>query len=153
MILGGYRRDLTTRESRGAVARLALRPDTWSPLVRHDPRDRVFEEIFRDEHLSAWLICWMPGQETGFHDHAGSSGAVTVVSGSVLERRVTPHGDVVGHLRSRGEVFDFGADLVHCVRHHGTQPATTLHAYSPPLLGMGAYVARDGRLQRDELAG
>ena len=36
MILGGYARDLTRRELRGAAARLALRPDAWSPLVRHD---------------------------------------------------------------------------------------------------------------------
>ena len=103
MILGGYARDLTRRELRGAVARLALRPDVWSPLVRHDAEERFYEEIFRDEHLSAWLICWMPGQETELHDHAGSAGAVTVVSGAILEQRLAPLGDLVGNVYSRGE--------------------------------------------------
>lgn len=144
MILGGYARDLTQRELRGAVARLALRPDVWSPCVRHDAEERFYEEIFRDEHLSAWLICWMPGQETGFHDHAGSAGAVTVASGTLLEQRLSPLGDIVGSLRSRGDVFDFERGVVHNVRHHGAGPATTLHAYSPPLTDMGEYVKRDG---------
>ena len=152
MILGGYARDLTRRELRGAVARLALRPDVWSPLVRHDAGERFYEEIFRDEHLSAWLICWMPGQETELHDHAGSAGAVTVISGTILEQRLAPLGDLVGNLHSRGELFDFDGGAVHRVRHHGTAPATTLHAYSPPLTGMGAYVERDGRLHREDIA-
>ena len=153
MILGGYARDLSRSELRGAAARLALRPDVWSPLVRHDADERFYEEIYRDEHLSAWLICWMQGQETGFHDHAGSSGAVTVVSGALLEQRPAPQGGLIGNLHSRGEIFDFGPTVVHGVRHHGTAPATSLHVYSPPLDGMGAYVERDGRLHPDELAG
>jgi quercetin dioxygenase-like cupin family protein len=144
VILGGYARDLTPREIRGAVARLALRPDAWSPLVRHDPEERIYEEIYRDEHLSAWLICWMPGQGTGLHDHAGSAGAVTVVSGAVLEQRLGPLGDLLGNVYSRGEVFDVTSGVVHRVRHHGVAPATTLHAYSPPLDAMGSYVERDG---------
>jgi quercetin dioxygenase-like cupin family protein len=137
---------------RSAVARLALRPDTWSPLVRHDPGRRIYEEIFRDDELSAWLICWMPGHDTGFHDHAGSSGAVTVVAGTVLEQRISSLGNPVGSVHSRGEVFDFDPGVIHRVRHHGVGPATTLHAYSPPLTGMGVYVERDGRLQREELS-
>ena len=144
MILGGYARDLTQRELRGAVARLALRPDAWSPLVRHDPEQRFYEEIFRDEHLSAWLICWMPGQETELHDHAGSAGAVTVVSGSLLEQRLMPHGNVSATSTRAGRSSTSSPSVVHRVRHHGAAPATSLHAYSPPLDGMGAYVERDG---------
>jgi predicted metal-dependent enzyme (double-stranded beta helix superfamily) len=151
LILGRYGRDLTRQELRGAAARLALRPDSWTSLVRHDRDQRVYEELFRDEHLSAWLICWMPGHDTGFHDHAGASGAVAVVSGSVLEQRLGPVGNSIGSVYSRSEVFDFGPHDIHRVRHHGSAPATTLHTYSPPLSGMGSYLAEDGRLERREL--
>ena len=153
MMLGGYARDLTRSELRGAAARLALRPDLWTPLVHHDADRRIYHELYRDEHLSAWVICWMPGQDTGLHDHAGSSGAVTVVAGSVLERRLGPRGDLVGTVYSRSEVFDFGPGEVHSVSHRGGPPATTLHTYSPPLSGMGAYVAQDGRFMRRAVAG
>ena len=148
MILGGYGRDLTRRELRGAVARLALRPDAWQDRVRHDPGQRIYEELHRDEFVSAWLICWMPGHDTGFHDHDGSSGAVTVVSGSVLEQRLGPQADPIGTIHSHGEVFDFGPGDIHRVTHRGASPAVTLHAYSPPLAGMGAYVRNGERFER-----
>jgi hypothetical protein len=38
------------------------------------------------------------------------------------------------------------------VRHAGSDPAVTLHVYSPPLLSMGAYVVgENGRLQRQTI--
>jgi hypothetical protein len=151
MVLGGYTRELTRRELRGALARLSLRPDVWAPLVGHEASEPVYRELFRDDHLSAWLVCWMPGHDTGFHHHTGSAGAVAVLGGAVLEQRIGPRRDIAARLHSRGQLFDFGPDVIHRVRHHGSRPATTLHAYSPPLKGMGAYVHPDGGLTRDPL--
>jgi hypothetical protein len=143
MILGGYARDLTERELRGAAARIALRPDIWSPLVHHDPDERTWQELYRDEYLGAWVICWMRGHDTGFHHHAGSAGAVIVASGTILEQRIGPLGSTVGNLYSRGAVFDFGPSVVHRVRHHGIAPATTIHVYSPPIADTDVSVARE----------
>ena len=136
MILGGYARNLNRRALRCAVARLALRPDIWSPHVRHDPEERTWHELFRDEHVSAWVICWMPGHDTGLHDHSGSAGAVTVVSGAVLEQRLAPFEDVVGSLHSRGELFDFDGNH----RRSASWACTTSSARSPeppPLCRVG----------------
>ena len=38
-----------------------------------------------DAHVEIWLICWCPTQETGFHDHGGSRGAVAVLQGMLSE--------------------------------------------------------------------
>jgi predicted metal-dependent enzyme (double-stranded beta helix superfamily) len=149
--LDGYTRDLTQRELRGALARLSLRPDVWGPLVGHDLAEPVYRQLFRDDHLSAWLVCWMPGHDTGFHDHAGSAGAVAVLGGAILEQRIGSRLDVSAKIHSRGQLFDFGPDVIHRVRHRGSRSATTLHAYSPPLKGMGAYVHPDGGLARAPL--
>ena len=43
-----------------------------------------------------------------------------------------------------GDVFDFSPVDIHRVTHAGTAPATTLHAYSPPLRRMGAYLVQPG---------
>jgi hypothetical protein len=52
-----------------------------------------------------------------------------------------------------GQVFDFDSSDIHRVKHSGSAPAVTLHAYSPRLRRMGAYaVTRDGALQRHPLA-
>ncbi|MEA2439631.1 MAG: hypothetical protein QOH76_1055 [Thermoleophilaceae bacterium] len=136
---------------RALVAGLSADPTRWSHLVRHDPTQRVFEQLIDEPEVEAWLICWMPGHDTGFHDHDLSSGAVTVVSGSVLEERLGL-GETRANLYAPGETFDFTASEIHRVTHAGSEAAVTLHAYSPRLRRLGAYaVARDGALQRHPL--
>jgi hypothetical protein len=49
--------------------------------------------------------------------------------------------------------FSFAASDIHRVRHGGTGPAVTIHAYSPPLWRMGAYeVAPGGELRRHSMS-
>ena len=75
-------------ELREIVSGLAADPQPWSHLVRHDPAQRVFECLRLDDQVEIWLICWMPGHDTGFHDHDLSSGAVVVAQGAVVEERL-----------------------------------------------------------------
>jgi predicted metal-dependent enzyme (double-stranded beta helix superfamily) len=138
---------------RDVVAAMAADGERWRHLVRHDPSQRVFERLTDEPAFEAWLICWMPGHDTGFHDHDLSSGAVTVISGAVKEERLR-----LGTLGTRsrvylpGSTFDFTSSEIHRVTHAGQEPAVTLHAYSPRLRRMGAYaVASDGALQRHPL--
>jgi len=99
-----------------------------------------------------WLICWMPGHDTGFHDHDGSAGAVAVMQGQVREERLRWAEEPVSAVFGPGELLAFGPADIHRIRHHGTEPAVTLHAYSPALKRMGAYVADEhGRLLRHAL--
>jgi len=76
-----------------------------------------------------------------------------VVSGSVREERLTLDGPPAKRVARAGESFHFSAADIHRVRHAGSDPAVTLHVYSPPLLTMGAYVVRDdGRLERQKVS-
>jgi predicted metal-dependent enzyme (double-stranded beta helix superfamily) len=131
------------------VTELADRPELWIDLVKHDRSQRVYEELLGDEHLTAWLICWMDDQDTGFHDHDVSAGAVAVVSGAVREERLSVAGAPARRTCVAGQSFHFAPADIHRVRHAGSEPAVTLHAYSPPLLRMGAYaIDEDGVLAR-----
>ena len=92
-------------ELRRIVTGLAADPSGWSHLVRHDPAQRVFECLRLDDQVEIWLICWMPGHDTGFHDHDLSSGAVVVAQGAVVEERLRLGGAAVGAaLRARRRV-------------------------------------------------
>ena len=135
------------------VARgLAGRVDLWSPHVRHEREHRTYAEIHRDEDISAWLICWMPGHDTGFHDHDGSGGAVQVLTGVIAEERLRIGGAPHTRWCGPGEGFSFAGADIHRVRCPGPHPAVTLHVYSPVLVRSGAYViAPDGSLQRRSL--
>jgi predicted metal-dependent enzyme (double-stranded beta helix superfamily) len=144
---------LERAELRHLVAELAADPSPWAHLVRHDPAQRVFECLRLDDEVEVWLICWMPGHDTGFHDHDLSSGAVVVAQGSVVEERLRL--GVAPEVRRYhpGDVFDFSPVDIHRVVHAGGTPATTLHAYSPPLRRMGAYLVEPGgTLQRHPLS-
>jgi predicted metal-dependent enzyme (double-stranded beta helix superfamily) len=146
-------RDLSGPELRAFVADLADRPELWIHLVRHDATQRLYEELLSDDHLTAWLICWMNDHDTGFHDHDTSAGAVAIVGGRVHEERLAIGGAPRNRPFAAGESFHFSPADIHRVRHAGSDPAVTLHAYSPPLQRMGAYVvASDGVLARHSVS-
>jgi hypothetical protein len=143
-------RDLESGELAALTEELAARRDLWEALEDHPAGKRFYVRLRRDHHLEAWLICWMPSQDTGLHDHDLSSGAVRVTRGTIAEERLVmgqPELDVSEY--STGEGFNFDASRIHNVRHAGTGPATSLHLYSPPLWRMGYYEeGEDGRLSR-----
>jgi len=136
-------RDLSCAELEAFVAELANRPELWIHLVTHDSSQRHYEELLSDDHLTAWLICWLEDQDTGFHDHDLSAGAVAVVGGRVREERLVLDGPPRDRVCVAGETFGFSPADIHRVRHAGSGPAVTLHVYSPPLQRMGAYVVDD----------
>jgi predicted metal-dependent enzyme (double-stranded beta helix superfamily) len=142
-------RDLSVGELREFVGALAQRPELWLHLVTHDSEQRRYEPLLSDDHVTAWLICWMSDHDTGFHDHDASAGAVAVVSGRVREERLSLSGPPRERLFAAGQLFHFSCADIHRVRHAGSDPAVTIHAYSPPLLRMGAYVVDEhGLLER-----
>jgi len=142
-------RDLSGPELEQFVGELADRPELWIHLVKHDASQRVYEELLSDEHVTAWLICWMEDHDTGFHDHDVSAGGVAVVSGAVREERLTIEGPPAKRVFKAGSSFHFSAVDIHRVLHEGSDPAVTIHVYSPPLLRMGAYtIGEDGVLAR-----
>ena len=147
-----HRHDLDRAALRALVADLAGRPDQWRHLVRSGSGERHFEQLFRDDHVDVWVISWMSGNDTGFHDHDVSQGAVAVVEGEIIEERLLV-GRGTAQVRHRaGAAFDFDASHVHRMRQDGGS-AVSIHAYSPPLWRMGAYaVAADGTLRRQSIS-
>ncbi|MEA2249190.1 MAG: hypothetical protein QOH46_3719 [Solirubrobacteraceae bacterium] len=144
MIARPLHRDLDRPELEDLVARLTAEPRLWAHLVRHDPRERLYEELLRDNHVAVWLICWMEDQDTGFHDHDRSAGAVAVARGAVTEDRLLLGRPPASRTFGAGQAFSFAASDIHRVRHAHDAPAVTIHAYSPPLWRMGAYEVRAG---------
>jgi predicted metal-dependent enzyme (double-stranded beta helix superfamily) len=134
------------------VKKLADTPALWTPLVRHDPDQRTYEQLLLDEHLEVWLISWMSGHDTGFHDHGGSSGAGMVVTGKLREERLRIGGPPSSAELRAGDTFAFDATDIHRVLHPGGDPAVSIHAYSPPLNHTGSYVIEpSGALRRHAL--
>jgi mannose-6-phosphate isomerase-like protein (cupin superfamily) len=144
---------LTPTELEQFVAQLAANPEGWRHAVRHAGDVRVYEQIWDDEDVNAWVICWSHDQDTGFHDHDESSAAIAVIDGQVREDRLRLDQPPRSRLIGPGEIFTVPATAIHRVLHAGDQPAVTIHAYSPPLVRTGAYrVGPDGELERELLS-
>ena len=141
-------RDLEPRELEGLVRAVAADPDGWAHHVGFDDDERVYVSLHRDTHVDVWLLCWTPVNDTGWHDHDISSGAVAVVAGELVENNLRV-GDQCRETRvGAGASFSFGADHIH--RLNGAERGTvSVHAYSRPLWRMGQYAVDDeGVLRR-----
>ena len=145
--------DLGLDELRDLVGSIAADPDRWGPLVARDALERHFEQLLRDDHVDVWVISWASGNDTGFHDHDVSRGAVAVVEGELVEERLVVGGPPRVRRHRAGDVFDFDASHVHRMRQDTATPAVSIHAYSPPLWRMGTYlVGPDGTLERRSIS-
>ncbi|MCV7079171.1 cysteine dioxygenase [Mycobacterium szulgai] len=164
--------DLLHATDQAADDVLSGRCDHLLPQGGVPDAERWFTRIYGDDEVDIWLISWVPGHATELHDHGGSLGALTVLSGSLnefrwdgrrLRRRRLDAGDQAGF--PLGWVHDVvwaprPADRpVATSRVAGwsvgsVEPTLSVHAYSPPLTAMSYYEVTDRntlRRRRTEL--
>jgi hypothetical protein len=103
--------------------------------------ERWFTRLHSDDELDVWLISWVPDEATELHDHSGSLGALTLLSGALHESRWA--GDELRrrHLTA-GDQAAFPLGWVHDVTwapSEASTPTLSVHAYSPPLTAMSYY--------------
>ena len=130
---------------------LANQRALWEPLVSYDSATRYYVRLAHEQEFEAWLLTWLPGQGTDWHDHGGSAGTFIALRGVLTEQyaevgygppRIIPAARelVAGALRS------FGSRHIHHVSNRGVEPAVSLHVYAPSLVEMHQYEARNGLL-------
>ncbi|MFI6775990.1 cysteine dioxygenase [Nocardia sp. NPDC050412] len=161
--------DLLRLTDEGAEDVLAGRYDHLLPANGIWPTDeRWATRLLSDDEVDVWLISWTPGKSTELHDHAGSLGALTVLSGALSEFRWNGT-ELRRRTLTAGDQASFPIGWVHdvmrapaagdCsqVARNGTavesvgplDPTLSVHAYSPPLTAMSYYeVTGHGTLRR-----
>ena len=142
--------------------RLAHQRQLWQSLVDFDPITRYYARLLAEHDHEAWLLTWLPGQGTPWHDHGGSAGSFVVLQGVLSEEVAgfTGRGDsgdvrrVVGPgaLLRPGDQRTFGTRHLHRVTNAGSDPAVSLHVYAPRLTSMTNYRTVDGLLELHERA-
>ncbi|UQA95052.1 cysteine dioxygenase [Streptomyces halobius] len=141
-------RNLDKRELQALVDELAARPCLWREDVAFSDTERHYASLHRDEHVDVWLLCWTRRNDTGWHDHDISSGAVRVVQGVLTESNPRIGGEHPATAVGAGSSFCFGPDHIHRLT-GATDDAISVHAYSPPLWRLGQYdITEDGLMRR-----
>lgn len=123
--------------------------EIWQPLVIEDSHRRRYRLLFEDDRIDVWVLSWMGGQGTGFHDHDLSGVGLACAQGEVVERQMLlPTGATSVHM-TPGTGRQGPPGYIHSVAHVDGHPAVTIHAYSPPLIRVGQYrVDDEGVLRR-----
>lgn len=132
--------------------RLSEQTALWRPLVNYDPVSRYYVRLAAEHDFEAWLLTWVPGQGTEWHDHGGSAGAFLTLQGTLTELHATvtagesPRIDPTPRRLSAQTLRPFGTRHIHRVTNHDLDPAVSLHVYAPALKEMNQYEAHGDRL-------
>jgi quercetin dioxygenase-like cupin family protein len=111
---------------------------------------RRWWRLVATETFDAWLIDWPEGTSVPRHDHDGAAASLCVVRGRLVETRFGPTGATF-HTLQPGEVRRVAADASHEIANVATDPATSVHVYSPPLTAMGFYDPDGGPVRHDRV--
>jgi predicted metal-dependent enzyme (double-stranded beta helix superfamily) len=145
-------RNLERAELEALVDELANQPERWREQVAFVAGQRHYVSLHRDDYVDVWLLCWTPGDDTGWHDHDISSGAVRVVRGALRESSPRIGGEPIGRTIAAGGSFSFGPEHIHRLAGEDER-AVSIHAYSPPLWRLGQYsVDADGVMRRESVS-
>jgi rhodanese-related sulfurtransferase len=135
-----------TPEELANIVSLFASSDGWMDKVRLRAERRWYERLYHGPDYDIWVLSWLPGQSTGFHDHGASSGAFVVATGLLEEHRPGKR----NHVMHPGKPRAFGPDYTHDVRNLSLAPAISIHAYSPPLSEMNEYELDGSQLVQRE---
>ncbi|MEP6562128.1 MAG: cysteine dioxygenase family protein, partial [Nakamurella sp.] len=145
-------RDLDQQELLALASSIAADPEALAPHIAFDDDQRHYVSLHRDSHVDVWLLCWTPQNDTGWHDHDISSGAVAVTQGALTEHNLaigTPSIETEIHA---GSAYSFGPDHIHRLTGRDAG-SVSVHAYSPPLWRMGQYtLGAGGQLRRKSVS-
>ena len=94
----------------------ANKPHAWQPRIRHDAHERTYELLHRDDHVEIYLVCWMPGHDTGFHDHDDSAAAIAVLDGEITEERLSLASGPVERTLTTGDTVTIAREAIHRVQ-------------------------------------
>ncbi|MGV9314643.1 cysteine dioxygenase [Streptomyces sp. NPDC003691] len=168
----------TVADFAGLARAVAADRTQWEGLVEYDATSRWYHRLRTGPGYEVWLLSWVPGQDSGLHDHGLSSGVLTVLRGRLTERteRIVPApaapadpagagsapgpgargrgsagGAATGTTRvlTPGEVRVFAPGYAHEVINDALEPAVSLHIYFPGLTEMPMHGARCAPAGRD----
>jgi len=120
----------------------------WRDYLVESHEYRDYRLVFENEFTDIWVLSWLPGQTTGFHDHDISQVGITVLQGAVRESHMRMGAESTSHVMRAGQSQQGPYGYIHQVAHEEGELAASLHAYSPPLLRVGQYREQDGRMIR-----
>jgi hypothetical protein len=114
------------------------------PVAESGLDGRRYDLLELTDELEIWAIHWPQGEGLELHDHGGSVGALWVLAGTLEEHYVRSDRTMARRSLVAGGGAAFGPTYIHDVVNAQAAPATSIHAYAPPMASM-TFFRPDGR--------
>jgi hypothetical protein len=145
-------RPLDRQELLALARSLAADRAAWQSHVEFSDEHRHYVSLYRDANVDVWVLCWTLTNDTGWHDHDISAGAVAVTQGKLVEHNLAIGSKSIEIAVTAGEAYSFGPDHIHRMTAAGPD-SVSIHVYSPPLWRMGQYaISSSGVLRRTSVS-
>ena len=112
-------------------------PTNYESFVNFDESRYQRILMYRDSNVDAYLLTWLPGQETRYHKHPSKGCIYRVLQGTLKEYRKTDNRvsdiDATESTMNTGTCAHMDDTLgIHKVKNENTDtPAISLHFYAP----------------------
>lgn len=132
----------TVESVQSLLSSLPLDEADYQPYRRFSSERYTRNLILRTSQLEVLLLCWLPGQCSPIHNHAGSRCWVRVLEGVATEIVLRQEENAACLLPStistvkKGNLTYSEDEDSHSICNFHSSPLVTLHVYSPPLVNM-----------------
>lgn len=117
--------------------------------------------VCRTPFFELLVLCWLPGQESTIHDHAGALNAIRVFSGELTSRTFRrPEGekrpapvvqDAEERVRPEGSLLGVDRGGIHQLANTSPEDLVTVHVYAPALMELSVYSTTSAVVERRQL--
>ncbi len=136
------------------VRELEISPEEVEPYLQFNEKGYQRNLVHEGPACQVLMLCWLNGQRSPIHDHVGSSCAVRVLEGELIET-VFEHGANGMIYPSHSSSLDTGSicgsqdsDIHQVSNLQGDHKRlVTMHIYSPPLMTMNVYSLDDAEVK------
>ncbi|MCA9311440.1 MAG: cysteine dioxygenase family protein [Phycisphaerales bacterium] len=153
--LDGYDERVPLDELETLVSELVISPEEVEPYLQFNEKGYQRNLVHEGPACQVLMLCWLNGQRSPIHDHVGSSCAVRVIEGSLLET-VFEHGEngmiyaTHSNALEEGQICGSQDSDIHQVSNlqDDHRRLVTMHVYSPPLMTMNVYSLTDAEVKQ-----
>eukprot|EP01117_Protostelium_nocturnum_P015675 TRINITY_DN6097_c0_g1_i1.p1 TRINITY_DN6097_c0_g1~~TRINITY_DN6097_c0_g1_i1.p1 ORF type:complete len:220 (-),score=42.79 TRINITY_DN6097_c0_g1_i1:267-926(-) len=137
--------------------------DDWKSYMHFNDFKYARNLVGANDMFELMVICWLPGQESPIHNHAGQHCWAAVLEGTISETHYHfsathsafgegPLEVVDEHSVSAGDVSYINDDIaLHVLKPANQERVATLHCYSKPIAECNLYCPATGTITKRQL--
>jgi cysteine dioxygenase len=152
---------LTHEQLMELTQRLTISPELIESRTQFAPGTYTRNLVCRSADFELLVLCWMPGQESTIHDHAGALNAIRVHRGQLTSRAFVPAADrpagggpvelLAEEDVRRGGWTGVDRGGIHQLVNTTGEELVTVHVYAPPLTELTVYSTSSSAIERRPL--